>query len=1097
MAVIISNGNTSLSTASGFYRVEAGNIYAGYSYIKSISTLYSWDTTFANTGNCQGLGLGLFNIAATFDGGVTVGLQEKIGTFTTTIATPAIFTLTSHGLVEGDEVLLTTTGSLPTGLTKDTALYYVSPTEVTPRNMTSDSLPSPFVASASSYNGVGYEPYRAFDGSTGTLWRTNSIPTGWLKLDFGSTKTVTKYSIYNFVSVQNPKDWTFEGSNDDSSWDILDTQTNIVWTGTSTKTFSFSNTTAYRYYRINVSANNGGAYVYIYGFNMFEFNANTFCLVTNTSDTDVVATSGSQSGTHTLLATRAKDDFAQSTFSGETGLINGFVLYKSFPFITPYAIDTTVGKWKFYAKQYATTSSYLSLIFSDNITYVYPAYWSWCDNAVTFTDNDTIICKDVVTIDKSATLGNILPVSGYTNWGVCGIVESSTGTSEDTICNLRWENIPAASYTLTLKGNLYFPSYSGFQIGSSANPIPANKQAIIINDTPIVGTFTVSNIMGAFGTSTTAIVGKGSMVWYGEIPTDRVATLSVDAELSQAHLITVEDMSAIWQIGDRLGVGRQNHMGSGSYAVMEILSISGTDITLTANVPSYKRFAGAKIINLSRKYGIEMKGATTGTANARLALYCLFNKPIFLKVSGVYFRDVFSTGNTYYSTYQATQSRFAEKALFNDTLSEYTYVSSSFAASPAGIDIIPVLGMDVKRNLVWGGVPIAYIGASYTSGFKSGRLTIEDNISSAMGSNCLALCWQNTLNTKVTVKNNIFDNKSSSLYPILMVTGKNWIIEGNSFFGCNATASSQSGGAVAFGTLALKPVFRNNSYDFCANAIGWYTAGFLSGGVSKGDKFGQLQANTYDVGYKTGTYGTLSISDSVGLIHEDVTELPDTTAGTRVGISNENSVQYVDRSSLTEGYYTRCGIGLADTTAYNPTGYSMRFESNISELAWEQIIPTGDITGLAMSINIRVKINSANYYSGIYSKPKVTVLFDGETETYVEADNTTDWQLLNVTFTPTTSYPEITLTITTETDKTGSDAYVYWDSISVLYPPTVSLNLGSLDLWSGGRPVTPSISTAINVADVWNYPTTNLTAPGTTGKKLVDDLTTSKFLGLK
>jgi microcystin-dependent protein len=48
------------------------------------------------------------------------------GTFTVTIATPAVFTLTSHGLVTGSQVYLTTTGALPTGLAANTNYFVVS-----------------------------------------------------------------------------------------------------------------------------------------------------------------------------------------------------------------------------------------------------------------------------------------------------------------------------------------------------------------------------------------------------------------------------------------------------------------------------------------------------------------------------------------------------------------------------------------------------------------------------------------------------------------------------------------------------------------------------------------------------------------------------------------------------------------------------------------------------------------------------------------------------------------------------------------------------------------------------------------------------------
>ena len=48
------------------------------------------------------------------------------GTFTVTIATPAVFTLTSHGMLTGTQVYLTTTGALPTGLAANTNYFVVS-----------------------------------------------------------------------------------------------------------------------------------------------------------------------------------------------------------------------------------------------------------------------------------------------------------------------------------------------------------------------------------------------------------------------------------------------------------------------------------------------------------------------------------------------------------------------------------------------------------------------------------------------------------------------------------------------------------------------------------------------------------------------------------------------------------------------------------------------------------------------------------------------------------------------------------------------------------------------------------------------------------
>lgn len=50
-------------------------------------------------------------------------LCPSIGTFTTTIASPAVITQTTHGLLEGASVYLTTTGALPTGLLANTRYF--------------------------------------------------------------------------------------------------------------------------------------------------------------------------------------------------------------------------------------------------------------------------------------------------------------------------------------------------------------------------------------------------------------------------------------------------------------------------------------------------------------------------------------------------------------------------------------------------------------------------------------------------------------------------------------------------------------------------------------------------------------------------------------------------------------------------------------------------------------------------------------------------------------------------------------------------------------------------------------------------------------
>lgn len=140
--------------------------------------------------------------------------------------------------------------------------------------MTSNVLPSPFVASAST-NHIQLLPWMAFDNTLGILgyWVTNGVSTGWLTLDIGSgnSEILVGYTIYvNTIPEPNraPKDWTVEGSNTGAFAGeevTLDTVTGEVsWGSGEGRTFTCDvATTAYRYFRINITDNNGDTYLQI------------------------------------------------------------------------------------------------------------------------------------------------------------------------------------------------------------------------------------------------------------------------------------------------------------------------------------------------------------------------------------------------------------------------------------------------------------------------------------------------------------------------------------------------------------------------------------------------------------------------------------------------------------------------------------------------------------------------------------------------------------------------------------------------------------------------------------------------------------------
>jgi hypothetical protein len=94
MAVIVSNGSTTLATASGFYRSEANNIGMFSTTMLALSTGRTIAFTPANAGNALGVAIGLSNSSYTISTmkDVTVTLEELVGGTTWTPRTSKTLT---------------------------------------------------------------------------------------------------------------------------------------------------------------------------------------------------------------------------------------------------------------------------------------------------------------------------------------------------------------------------------------------------------------------------------------------------------------------------------------------------------------------------------------------------------------------------------------------------------------------------------------------------------------------------------------------------------------------------------------------------------------------------------------------------------------------------------------------------------------------------------------------------------------------------------------------------------------------------------------------------------------------------------------------
>jgi hypothetical protein len=258
--------------------VNAGKtyIYNGSAWVQTNITVSAWQLNGNTVGSVKTLGT-LDSYDLPFITGAVERMRltstGRLGIGTTSPATPfhlvgtarlASYTIGAIPFIDSNTNLAQDTTSLWWDATNARLALGTSVTGTNyPPTMTSNSAPSPYVASASVGNATAFN---AFDNNGSTSWNAG-VATGILTIDMGSTISVNQYAItgpWNISVNAAPQAWTFEGSPNGSSWTVLDTRTaQSTWAFSETKTYTLSASQSYRYYRLNVTANNGNALLLI------------------------------------------------------------------------------------------------------------------------------------------------------------------------------------------------------------------------------------------------------------------------------------------------------------------------------------------------------------------------------------------------------------------------------------------------------------------------------------------------------------------------------------------------------------------------------------------------------------------------------------------------------------------------------------------------------------------------------------------------------------------------------------------------------------------------------------------------------------------
>jgi hypothetical protein len=123
-------------------------------------------------------------------------------------------------------------------------------------------------------NPVNEGEAQAFDNTTNTKWLVFN-PTGNIIYDFAGEDAyaINRYTIAsaNDESTRDPKSWFLEGSNNNSTWTIVDSRSSQTFGSRfETKTYiPSSTTTAYKQYRLRVTENAGSGLLQIAEIQMF------------------------------------------------------------------------------------------------------------------------------------------------------------------------------------------------------------------------------------------------------------------------------------------------------------------------------------------------------------------------------------------------------------------------------------------------------------------------------------------------------------------------------------------------------------------------------------------------------------------------------------------------------------------------------------------------------------------------------------------------------------------------------------------------------------------------------------------------------------
>lgn len=805
---------------------------------------------------------------------------------------------------------------------------------------------------------------------------------------------------------------------------------------------------------------------------------------------------GTSSGTHTRWHQKEYSikSTAQIVGTGQT-YYYAACWFVPFLFSGTTAVTTAASGWRIIVGQSGGSgNSWYGFGNSSNE----PFYLAWCDTTQAWSSGDVPVFCAPTTYDTTTQFTGTVR---FTHLGTSTFVTSFAGMicSPSSLTNRGYSSSGAgnamfswdgsASRSLTIDGTVWVGAHAGVYVGSEDTPITyANKATItLVNPQSMAGSSVQYSGFSALTHSTNYYGGGQTFVFSGEYPTQRYATLVSDASIGQPDLV-VDDASG-FLANDYVYISKHNAQYATTLDATryQISSIASNTITLTANIATNSRLTGGRVVLVERGYGVQIYCSSLSSYSYGI---------IGHGISNVFFKGVYARGVWNYLGY-STSYRFPDNISNYRTGGWYcgyslcenyqitqtascAFFSNCYATDNGGT-AEHVIAVHCQGIGAWSQY-VQSLGGGVLR--KVGPLTL----SNCFGMRCATSQFSlgtSTGRTGSSMNDNVVHN---TVYGVMF--GQNLTITNHYSYGATTAIYYYTS---SFATLS------DSTFERQTNGILYSSAGLTILRTTI-DNVTLTTTSGYEFSPSSDSYYDLDIVDpDFDATDIDASFILEIVNGSEIRIVNNNSSAGSDYVYDANGIRTRCGTGLSDTTVFGSNLYSWRFESNNqpTPLEYTYVQPIGDQQNYDMLIYMWLKINSANYYAGTHRLPRLYVDYDNGTETYVEAAESTAWQMLSLPFRPTTNYPSVRISLNGYTDATGADSHFYFGQVGVLLPAGRNIDPGSLAFWASAKPLN-GIASSISAADVWAVPVSQLTGAGSVGQHVAGKvLTTGKFLALK